>query len=353
MKNHYNVFIFTVLVFTLFSLTIPSAFADDITINDQESCEDIGGIWTDILTKICTVSSFTSDDNDIKINGNTRLISIGLLENTEDGSITINSNSILEIQSISNNYGYVENHGTIINNISSNIFNFGAIENSGTLTNNGNIFNGDLINGAEIINLGTVENNGLIHNYREIINQNIVNNPGIINNECGAIYTGNIPVVNAVVQLCTTDSDGDGLFDDDELNLYGTDPNNPDSDADGLTDYDEVITHLTDPNNPDSDADGLTDYDELNIYFTNPLNSDSDADGLTDGQEVQLGTDPNNALGDLDADGLTDSQEVLTYFTNPNNPDSDADGLTDYDEVITHLTNPNNPDSDADGLTDY
>jgi hypothetical protein len=37
----------------------------------------------------------------------------------------------------------------------------------------------------------------------------------------------------------------------------------------------------------DSDGDGLTDYDEVNLYYTNPNDEDSDGDGLSDGDEVQ------------------------------------------------------------------
>src|SRR5690349_19356025 len=49
-----------------------------------------------------------------------------------------------------------------------------------------------------------------------------------------------------------TDSDGDGLFDDDEVNVYGTDPNNPDTDGDGIDDGQEVFngTNPLDPNDP-------------------------------------------------------------------------------------------------------
>src|SRR5262249_39671367 len=42
------------------------------------------------------------------------------------------------------------------------------------------------------------------------------------------------------------DRDGDGLFDDDETDVYGTDPDNPDSDGDGTDDGQEVYDG-TDP----------------------------------------------------------------------------------------------------------
>ena len=43
----------------------------------------------------------------------------------------------------------------------------------------------------------------------------------------------------------------------------------------------------------DSDADGLTDEEENNIWGTDPNNPDTDTDGYTDGQEVQNGYNPN------------------------------------------------------------
>jgi hypothetical protein len=45
------------------------------------------------------------------------------------------------------------------------------------------------------------------------------------------------------------DRDGDGLFDDDETEVYGTDPDNPDSDGDGPDDGQEVFDG-TDPASP-------------------------------------------------------------------------------------------------------
>lgn len=65
-----------------------------------------------------------------------------------------------------------------------------------------------------------------------------------------------------------TDSDQDGISDDGERLITGTDPNNPDSDEDGLGDGVEVINRM------------------------NPLDADMDKDGVNDGQEVTNGTNP-------------------------------------------------------------
>ncbi|MDX9819814.1 MAG: Ig-like domain-containing protein [Desulfococcus multivorans] len=108
-----------------------------------------------------------------------------------------------------------------------------------------------------------------------------------------------------------SDTDGDGILDADEINIYGTDPTKPDTDGDGLNDGDEVMLHNTSPTNGDTDGDSLMDGDEVILYATNPINDDSDGDGLGDDTEIiAYGTDPNNS--DSDDDGITDGQETMT-----------------------------------------
>jgi len=65
-----------------------------------------------------------------------------------------------------------------------------------------------------------------------------------------------------------------------------------DSDGDGLFDTDEVDVHGTDPFIADTDGDGLDDGDEVNTHNTYPLIVDSDGDGLSDGNEIANGTNP-------------------------------------------------------------
>jgi hypothetical protein len=65
-----------------------------------------------------------------------------------------------------------------------------------------------------------------------------------------------------------------------------------DSDKDGLTDEEEAVLG-TDPFNPDTDGDGLFDYEEVHTWGTDPLNPDTDGDGYSDGDEVEGGYDPN------------------------------------------------------------
>ncbi len=65
-----------------------------------------------------------------------------------------------------------------------------------------------------------------------------------------------------------------------------------DTDKDGLSDLQEAQLG-TSPKSSDTDGDFLFDLEELEVYGTNPLNSDSDGDGFLDGNEVKAGYDPN------------------------------------------------------------
>ena len=93
------------------------------------------------------------------------------------------------------------------------------------------------------------------------------------------------------------DTDEDGLTDDDEVNVYGTDPELFDTDGDGVGDGDEVEAG-TDPlvaeaaEVVDTDEDGLTDDDEVNVHGTDPELFDTDGDEVGDGDEIDAGTDP-------------------------------------------------------------
>lgn len=74
----------------------------------------------------------------------------------------------------------------------------------------------------------------------------------------------------------------------------GTDNNGGtvDSDGDEISDEDELQVYGTDPFNTDTDFDGLYDPDELWVYSTDPLSADTDGDGLVDGEEIYYGSDP-------------------------------------------------------------
>lgn len=99
---------------------------------------------------------------------------------------------------------------------------------------------------------------------------------------------------------------------------------NVDTDGDGITDLQEIQIYHTDPNKADTDEDGFSDSVEIENKYS-PINSkktlaevDTDGDGLSDSWELKLGTDLNNK--DTDGDGFTDGQEVTNGFS-PLNPD--------------------------------
>jgi hypothetical protein len=182
------------------------------------------------------------------------------------------------------------------------------------------------------------------------------------------------------------DRDSDGLTDDVERDL-GTDPRNPDTDGDSFSDWREVNYHETDPLDPashppiDTDGDGLFDDDEESVFGTDPALFDTDGDGYGDGDEVQQGSDPldpASTTADSDSDGLFDHQEreigtdpalfdtdgddygdgeEFYLGSDPLDPnsfptlDSDGDGLSD-DEEGALGTNPFHWDTDGDGYTD-
>src|SRR5215208_5690 len=65
--------------------------------------------------------------------------------------------------------------------------------------------------------------------------------------------------VDETSEPAATDTDGDGVADSDEVNLYGTDPEAWDSDGDGLSDGDELLEGGTDPLVWDTNGDGASD----------------------------------------------------------------------------------------------
>lgn len=166
------------------------------------------------------------------------------------------------------------------------------------------------------------------------------------------------------------DTDGDGLLDGDEI-AVGSNPFAVDSDGDGLSDWIEVCQHGTDPTKTDSDGDGLSDAEEIS-GLTDATKADTDCDGLSDDAESAYGLDPlvadadddgapdgweieqgsNPLLADSDGDGISDGTEY-SIGSSPVMADSDGDGLTDSDEFLSLKTSPVLADTDGDGISDW
>jgi hypothetical protein len=151
-----------------------------------------------------------------------------------------------------------------------------------------------------------------------------------------------------IVFVPGADADFDQLTDQDEIEIYGTDPLLFDTDGDLLIDgievawgYDPLLPN-TDGVGPDDgyedpDADKLLNAREQALGC-DPFDPDTDGDMIEDGCEDVTGTNPRNlldpphALSDSDGDGLT-NQEECDLGTDASNPDSDADGVIDGCEV--------------------
>ncbi len=95
------------------------------------------------------------------------------------------------------------------------------------------------------------------------------------------------------------DQDGDGIVNEDEIGIYGTDPQQTDTDDDGLSDGEEVAYWGDEGWGADADGDGVV----------NLLDPDSDNDGDLDGAEIEQGTDP------ADADSVSQSESTLVFET--------------------------------------
>jgi hypothetical protein len=140
--------------------------------------------------------------------------------------------------------------------------------------------------------------------------------------------TGRIDLGRSWATEIVADDDGDGLIDEDPVELV-------DNDGDGKINEDPIDPQIDndedgqvneDPdNNIDDDGDGLVDEDPLELI-------DNDGDGLIneDGPDPQI---------DNDGDGLLNEDGLYSHY------DDDQDGLLNEDPI-------NNLDDDGDGLID-
>lgn len=116
-----------------------------------------------------------------------------------------------------------------------------------------------------------------------------------------------------------TDSDNDGVSDDDEINLYQTDPLNPNTDNDDQLDGFEV-QHLStrNPLNPDDDGDGVPGAPGSTGQYASGLTVDCNNDDATifPGAPDAIGSPDKNCGPDVVHDSLVfhvDGSSTVTY----------------------------------------
>ena len=158
-----------------------------------------------------------------------------------------------------------------------------------------------------------------------------------------AVNKNAIKVQNRILR----DSDGDGITDDDEINIFHSDPNNSRSMVPGVLDgickmigskqlcqqeRDKITCNPNQINNfnmSDCDIKIL----KLDKITSNPnlLGVDSDDDGIPDYIEILKGTNPLTADAsiDSDSDGYTNLEEIANG-TDPFTPDEPTSGSTKY-----------------------
>ena len=106
-----------------------------------------------------------------------------------------------------------------------------------------------------------------------------------------------------------------------------------------------TLPPATPPAPLDSDGDGLCDSEERDVYGTDPNRADTDGDELSDGDEV----------GDTSCDGqaVTPVSDPLDPCDPSPGPDHDGDGMSDCEEQAWgECLDPYDPDTDDDGWGD-
>ena len=172
-------------------------------------------------------------------------------------------------------------------------------------------------------------------------------------------------------QAAETDSDGDGVPDDedncpdarnaDQADADGDDigdvcdsyegDNSTDDDDDGIANSQDNCPAAANEDQADQDNDGLGDACDNCPAVANPEQQDTDGDGVGDACDNCAGlADPDQA--DTDGDGIGDACDNCPQAANPGQVDDDGDGLGNACDNCPDVANADQSDSDGDGTGD-
>ena len=150
------------------------------------------------------------------------------------------------------------------------------------------------------------------------------------------VFTGCKSDSTETDSIVDIDTDGDGIFDADEV-LNGSNKNNP-CDPKPVSGYVGYNSDNTIWLSADCDTDGITNAQEL-ADSTDPFvneQRDADGDGIADFQEIANGTDANSACDPIQNEDYTGFNALNTLWASS---DCDADGVSNGDEIAAN-TNP-------------
>jgi len=124
------------------------------------------------------------------------------------------------------------------------------------------------------------------------------------------------------------------------------------TDGFGPTGYQETMIEVTVPSTcTDSDGDGVCDNDDNCASTYNPGQEDMDKDGVGDACDNCKAT-ANPGQEDMDKDGVGDACDNCKATANPGQEDMDKDGVGDACDNCKATANPGQQDSDNDGIGD-
>ncbi len=173
--------------------------------------------------------------------------------------------------------------------------------------------------------------------------------------------------------LVFSDTDGDGIPDDEDNCPLIYNPGQEDSDGDGFGDacdicpgYDDNIDTdidgMPDGCDNDDDNDGVNDTEDNCPLTYNPDQNDTDSDGFGDACDICPGYDdnidtdidgmPDGCDNDDDNDGVNDTEDNCPLTYNPDQNDTDSDGFGDVCDNCPLTPNPDQADNDNDYIGD-